>query len=750
MPGLLDLRTDLKSLKYGNDQPGNGSSGQPYIKTDINTVDRDFNRFRLTKFDDGLIRGGAIGALNASVTDTLRIGKFLVDFPKGPLFIVKQVGLQLSNPRLEAKQLPIDRPTTGGGFFNNVGNFISNTANRIENAVGPTRIYNLGINTLAQVPVNAFGGHIVRHGFTPISDPSKYYEAVVTQNNIDGTNRLERLRTELGLINQRPRALQKRETPIRLEEFGLVNPYLNRFGPDPTEPETDPNLAPSLSDLVYQRLPPPTNQSFAIAVGGVIPSLSYTGGPNSVYGLGRTEIRRSSNTENRSLIEKAFSKSTQFSGRAIGENGEPTDINYPGTLGVSRVYFKTAEDIEKNTGISLDNPTQKPSWGDQSVFKEGYVLPNNDRAYEGFLRKINETQDYEITKTTGSIFTDLGFKLDNLWPNSVVPDVSFTYTANKIADIQQSKDKASNALTDAENGNDIVANGPSTYSNILDPQLSGSFKYVDLSVPNISPVYSNPALATYAELQRKLAPTLTPKQQITLDRTSTDYKYNSGKLTYTEFNRTNDVNIDDDTLALRFTPINPFTGLKYEDAPLKFLAYITEYSDNFDSTWNDIKYVGRGESFYIFNGFKRSANLGFNIPCYSQENLLIQHTKLNQLVSILAGDYNTEGLLGGIITRLTVGNYINNQPGIINNLSFQPIENSSWDLDKKLAFYIKVSFGFTLIHNFVPRYGKRFINVVTGSGGNEVIVDNPLKTTADDPSINIPAGQRGPGNTFVP
>ena len=35
MPGLLTLKTDLKSLKYGNDTPGGGDSGQPYIQTSI-------------------------------------------------------------------------------------------------------------------------------------------------------------------------------------------------------------------------------------------------------------------------------------------------------------------------------------------------------------------------------------------------------------------------------------------------------------------------------------------------------------------------------------------------------------------------------------------------------------------------------------------------------------------------------------------------------------------------------------------
>ena len=33
--GLIDLKTDLKSLKYGKDKPGGGDSRQPFIKTPI-------------------------------------------------------------------------------------------------------------------------------------------------------------------------------------------------------------------------------------------------------------------------------------------------------------------------------------------------------------------------------------------------------------------------------------------------------------------------------------------------------------------------------------------------------------------------------------------------------------------------------------------------------------------------------------------------------------------------------------------
>jgi hypothetical protein len=182
--GLINKIDDTKfrSLKYGGDTPGGGSSKQPYIRTpELKYIDD--NKIKFISFDDGLVRGGMAGALNASVIDTIRIGKFLTDFPKGPLFIVKQVGLQLSNPRLEIKKSITNRPTSGQGLFNNIGNFISNTVGRINNELGPTRIYNLGINTIAQISANAFGGHITRHGFLPIQNEDTKYINVVRENN---------------------------------------------------------------------------------------------------------------------------------------------------------------------------------------------------------------------------------------------------------------------------------------------------------------------------------------------------------------------------------------------------------------------------------------------------------------------------------------------------------------------------------------------------------------------------------------
>jgi hypothetical protein len=95
--------TNLRNLRYGRDTIGGGDSGAPYITTPIPAaLNQQADPNDAIGIDGGLIRGGFVGATNASAKDFIRIGKFLKDAPQGPLFLIKQVGLQLSNPQLEA------------------------------------------------------------------------------------------------------------------------------------------------------------------------------------------------------------------------------------------------------------------------------------------------------------------------------------------------------------------------------------------------------------------------------------------------------------------------------------------------------------------------------------------------------------------------------------------------------------------------------------------------------------------------
>jgi hypothetical protein len=365
---LLDLKTDLKSLKYGQDRPDGGSSNQPYIKTDINDIDRGFNQLRLNKFDEGLIRGGVIGSTNAAVTDTLRIGKFLTDAPKGPLFIVKQVGLQLSNPRLESKQVKADRATTGGGFLTNAANFVANIAGKIENAVGPTRIYNLGVNTLAQIPINHIGGHVVRHGFLPTQDPSKYYEAVVTANNQNGTNRLEGLATKFQL-GDRQTSTVNQNTPKAINSIlGLI------------------------SKVTGAKIPPIKPAQLTIA--------NYIGGPGSVYGIGNTIINRTSFTEDKFKYDTAIANSKNFAGRTRDKNGNSSEVQVnPLFIPITSNYISSSlAGSSKNFNLKTNNLSlqNRISADYQSLIDDEF----NSIAFAGKTRNDkSQTQEVKIRNT---------------------------------------------------------------------------------------------------------------------------------------------------------------------------------------------------------------------------------------------------------------------------------------------------------------------------------------------------------------
>jgi hypothetical protein len=70
---LVDLKTNLKSLRYGNDQQGGGSSGQPYITTPIPDQLSDIG---LPQGVDTFLRNGSLYGESAE-NDYSRINEFL-------------------------------------------------------------------------------------------------------------------------------------------------------------------------------------------------------------------------------------------------------------------------------------------------------------------------------------------------------------------------------------------------------------------------------------------------------------------------------------------------------------------------------------------------------------------------------------------------------------------------------------------------------------------------------------------------
>ena len=113
--------------------------------------------------------------------------------------------------------------------------------------------------------------------------------------------------------------------------------------------------------------------------------------------------------------------------------------------------------------------------------------------------------------------------------------------------------------------------------------------------------------------------------------------------------------------------------------------------------------MGRAEKYYKYDSFDRSISLGFTIVADSKANMDIMYDQLNTLAASIAPTYTTYGYMAGNLHKLTVGNYIYNQVGIMNGFTYDIMDESPWDIDKNLPFYIKVTgIKFTPIHNFRP------------------------------------------------
>jgi hypothetical protein len=151
---LRDLQTNLKSLRVDKDRPFGGSSGLPYIKGGL-PEDSPAGEYLadLARYSsEGTVRGGLFSVVS-SATDSVRVSRFLNDFPKGLLFTSKQIGLQRSNPKIETG--------TRGDVLN-------------------TQVYS-NSNLLAQIALQGTGEHVPRPGFNTnnlLNDENKYEKIV--------------------------------------------------------------------------------------------------------------------------------------------------------------------------------------------------------------------------------------------------------------------------------------------------------------------------------------------------------------------------------------------------------------------------------------------------------------------------------------------------------------------------------------------------------------------------------------------
>ena len=242
---FLEQKTDFTTLKYGMDQPQGGNSGLPYVKfpmQDAGPVTNSILQFyqqNRNSLDYPVRGGGAVDSLTGgprktltSEVDQLRISKFLKDGSRGPAFLQKQVQLQKTNPRIE---------TTQGYQATSFG------------SIPNTWIYDpSGKTTLSAVLTSGTGYHPDRIGLNGFQFQNFYAATIQKQfTTVNGKDR-----NRLYAFYQTKMFNSNREV---------------RF--------TDPNL--------YNTLGMSLNKNILF---------DYIQGPGSTYGVGKTVIRRATDT----------------------------------------------------------------------------------------------------------------------------------------------------------------------------------------------------------------------------------------------------------------------------------------------------------------------------------------------------------------------------------------------------------------------------------------------------------------------
>jgi hypothetical protein len=263
---LIDLKTNLKNIKFGADQPGGGSSNLPYIQTRMPPINlitlagpgntNPIYRPGTTGNADFPIRGGGpdfnLGTQTFTISskvDKERIKKFMKDPSRGKIFLDKQIGLQFSNPKTE----------TGKSFQ------VAPASNILPGLIENTRIYNNGFNTLEQVGFAGTGFHVPRAGVSPFDYASKYYKDIVGAQSLLNAETVVDVNRLLILRNLKLSTTLSRSI-VNINQVNNLGISLNR-------------------QLLF----------------------SYLGGPESVYGIGATTIKRIEDTSRASKINTTFS-----------------------------------------------------------------------------------------------------------------------------------------------------------------------------------------------------------------------------------------------------------------------------------------------------------------------------------------------------------------------------------------------------------------------------------------------------------
>ena len=426
---LIDLKTDLKSLKFGSapafDRPGEGLSGQPYIKEPI--IDGDI----VPQSEDFLLRGGLNAPLDAA-TDVARVTRYFADLksPRGVLFVAKENTLSGIGVRTQASGVGLN-----------------------EGIYTP-------LSTLAQATQGYLGGHLNKQGSNPFVGVTTYTDVRnivigapngvgnrlvdLTNEGVDQTNLSNVLYSYSGGPNAPLGIGQTNIFKASLEQrTGLNNPKLLSTGFFAT-----PSVQAAIgvgSIILGQTAPQPTLGGFDAFKGGSYTTIDAKEKTNTNISDFREEIYKIKD-QKVSYVTSIAPSYTNSSKIYEGNNGSRINMTSPGLRGdkksytagkiinsangtggtvsvVDRINFQP---LYKSSEVKEDNDVNKK---DLVKFRIGAILRDGKKVFMHFRAFINSFSDAYNADWSGIKYMGRGEEFYKYGGFTRKVQVSFTVAA---------------------------------------------------------------------------------------------------------------------------------------------------------------------------------------------------------------------------------------------------------------------------------------------------------------------------------
>ena len=719
---LVNLTTNLRSLRYGKDTVGGGNSNQPYVTTKI---PESFSKVGKTGGPDFLLRGGTL-LPKIVANDVSRLAQMFFDFksPTGPLFIAKQNVLSLTNVNSSKGYVPYKQEESTSSVLSAIGGFIKDNLAMNQGIYTP-------LGTLAQAAGNAVGLHTNKQGLNPLAgiggpDATGIVGAI---SNFD----------PLGLPTYLSTIATGGDEGNKSRLFGLLN-KIN------------------------------TNTQ------GVNDLYSYTGGPGATLGVGKTNIKMVG--DQRTGINNAFNTQLQFNSRFNLGNfssfTQQVSTPLPGFL-----QNPNKPEVELSSNSTVNSPTINyiPSIYNPGLEKNKNIT--NKAGVSDIKFGYGATIKYVSLLDPKRQSTYLG--MDTLFNNGgVISPISFTRNVYNPGTLTTNEDKLKSGIegliprqvwTQAEIEEKIPFSKTNTADNITDfrkkadnseNQIPNSLPYTNVNKFEQRVNLGNPGrkgnISSYS-IGKRNANTTTPNTK----KGNSDYTHALDKINaYPLYQSSGGVTQDkkkNDFVKFRIGVIDNKSPSK--KTYIHFRAIIDSMSDSYTAEWASQKYMGRAENFYKYQGFDRKISLSWTVAAQSKQELIPMYQKLNYLASSCAPSYSEAGYMSGNLISLTIGGWCYEQVGIIGGLTLDVPTESPWEIAipdgpdegvvgegnneissdnsvKEMPMIIKVTgFTFTPIHNFRPELQN---NEYKGAGGfisnygeqRYIALDNKYNNNYDD------------------